>query len=1074
MKRLILITTLTFLFISSQYAAVIYVDIDATGSTNGNDWANAYVDLSFALAVASSGDEIWVAEGVYAPDFIDRTNSFEIPAGVEVYGGFEGNESSRNQRNWGIHHTILSGEIGSIDDESDNSYTIVRIEEDGDEVVLDGFIIRDAYLDQSIANNAPVFVSADCRISHCQIIDNLGYFCSGLAIVGNTNVILDNDLFGGNYAEDGATIYQYPAVSNYSVSMNQCTVAGNGHAEESDDVIFQEDHWSISNSIFWDNETEDQFSFSLNSSSPMTHCVVQGITIPSLTVVSIFPEFNAPSITDYRIIQGSPVINQGNDALVILARDLAGNPRSVGQSDVGCYEYQGPRVIYVDPGNFVPNRDGLSWEKAFVEIENAFRAVVGGDQIWLHFGTHYVTPSSDRKAYLSLRNNVEVYGGFSGNEEAVEERDWRNLQTVISGNIGHPTQSEDNSYTIFKAENLSNVLIDGLTVQSANANGPGTDLSVGGAILGGTGSTLTVQNCRLAFNNAVSGGAAVDARGDLNLINCLVQDHQTETLVDGLVHCIKDLFVSGCFFTRNNVSQYLILGGTDNLLDITNCTFYDNESDGFAIGIGLFPTTAQVRNSVFRMNTCALDAAGDETQILFSNCIMDDLSLTEQQTGEGVYFEDPVFLDETNEDFRLCWASVGYDNGLDLGLDPEAVDYNGVSRVLGEGIDMGAFENEEARPIIYVDESSSGVQDGTSWETAYSDLHDALDESDCGTQIWVAQGIYKPHDSDRYVSFEMQPNTALYGGFAGDESNLMERDWTLHPTTLSGEIGNQNSTDDNSNRIVQMLNMESEGILDGFFIRGATELDADAILGAAIVTSTGRIRLKNLRIFENIGHGQSAIEIYGPDTRMENILIRDNHTFNGSTVSMAHNAYLEMNNCTVVNNTHTEDFAREISGTSTANAVISNCIVYGNENDQPIRSDLTVVNSLVEYGFSGGTNIINADPQFVNPLSNNFQLQQISPAVDAGENSYVKAEKDLIGNERIVGLAVDLGCFELSSACPADLNNDGVVNTADLTALLSEFGCLSDCGPDLNGDLVVNTGDLQIFLANYGTECSDD
>ena len=90
-----------FLFISQiSNAAIIYVDANAMGSDNGTSWANAYVSLQSALAAASSGDEIWIAQGVYIPSValdIDgvsgvetREKTFEVPSGVALYGGFAG------------------------------------------------------------------------------------------------------------------------------------------------------------------------------------------------------------------------------------------------------------------------------------------------------------------------------------------------------------------------------------------------------------------------------------------------------------------------------------------------------------------------------------------------------------------------------------------------------------------------------------------------------------------------------------------------------------------------------------------------------------------------------------------------------------------------------------------------------------------------------------------------------------------------------------------------------------------------------------------------------------------------
>lgn len=56
---------------------------------------------------------------------------------------------------------------------------------------------------------------------------------------------------------------------------------------------------------------------------------------------------------------------------------------------------------------------------------------------------------------------------------------------------------------------------------------------------------------------------------------------------------------------------------------------------------------------------------------------------------------------------------------------------------------------------------------------------------------------------------------------------------------------------------------------------------------------------------------------------------------------------------------------------------------------------------------------------------------------------------------------------------PADINADGVVNTADLTLLLGTFGSNvpPNTGGDVNGDGVVNTADLTILLGVFGQGC---
>jgi hypothetical protein len=68
---------------------VRYVDASATGSNDGSSWANAYTNLSLALAFSSFGTQLWIAEGTYLPTAgTDRSQSFTLRDGVSLYGGF--------------------------------------------------------------------------------------------------------------------------------------------------------------------------------------------------------------------------------------------------------------------------------------------------------------------------------------------------------------------------------------------------------------------------------------------------------------------------------------------------------------------------------------------------------------------------------------------------------------------------------------------------------------------------------------------------------------------------------------------------------------------------------------------------------------------------------------------------------------------------------------------------------------------------------------------------------------------------------------------------------------------------
>ena len=85
---------------------VIYVNRSvAEGSGSGDSWNDACQDLQVAMQKANDNPdtqyEIWVAAGTYKPTSGDqRDKSFELNKNIALYGGFKGNESERNQRDF--------------------------------------------------------------------------------------------------------------------------------------------------------------------------------------------------------------------------------------------------------------------------------------------------------------------------------------------------------------------------------------------------------------------------------------------------------------------------------------------------------------------------------------------------------------------------------------------------------------------------------------------------------------------------------------------------------------------------------------------------------------------------------------------------------------------------------------------------------------------------------------------------------------------------------------------------------------------------------------------------------------
>jgi len=102
-------------------------------SGTGANWADALGELRDVLALfedetctTEDVEEIWVTGGTYLPtdDSGDREATFLMP-GVDIYGGFEGDETNKNQRDVESNVSILSGEINDDSNLSGNSYHVV-------------------------------------------------------------------------------------------------------------------------------------------------------------------------------------------------------------------------------------------------------------------------------------------------------------------------------------------------------------------------------------------------------------------------------------------------------------------------------------------------------------------------------------------------------------------------------------------------------------------------------------------------------------------------------------------------------------------------------------------------------------------------------------------------------------------------------------------------------------------------------------------------------------------------------------------------------------------------------------
>lgn len=268
--------------------------------------------------------------------------------------------------------------------------------------------------------------------------------------------------------------------------------------------------------------------------------------------------------------------------------------------------------------------------------------------------------------------------------------------------------------------------------------------------------------------------------------------------------------------------------------------------------------------------------------------------------------------------------------------------------------------------IKYVSQSGAGLKNGTSWANAYdeSQLRLVLDTTSSGKQVWIAAGTYHPTNTQpgiREVYFKIHSGVSVYGGFAGTETNLNQRNFKTNTSILSGDINFVNVVDDNSLHVVVFEEVTQMTILDGLTIshgRAEVPFGPGTAKGGGIYIKGGEANVKVL-----------------------NCTITDNYAKTGGGIYVEGNASPIFKGCLIQNNTAETGagIATIAQESYTINALFSETFFIGNYS--------TVVSSvgaaLNEANNSGNnttsyTNCVFAENNLSNPEVGGIQAMNFS------------------------------------------------------------------------------------------------
>ncbi len=814
----LLIVILVFMFVSqaygvdlSSYQQVRYVSVTSGSDTAvGGTQALPWKTLTYALSQITNASE----ENVYALLIASGTYTGTLPmkSYVDVYGGFNLADWTRESA---TEETVLDGQKTR------------RVVSMASNCTLDGVVITRGK--ESCGAGMECYQDSGIVIRNCTFIgNNASSSGGGLFCYTSSGITVDRCAFINNYARGGGGAMACYYGSN--IVFSNCLIYGNTSANFRPGIWCFYTSPTIVNCTLVDNKGCG-ISCERNSNPNIYNCILsnQGPEItggtpcvqyscvqggwPGSGNINKSPSFVNPGQSDYHLSNGSPCINAASE-IVSATMDLDGTSRPLGSGvDMGAFEapatyLQGSGMDYIPTRRYVranapSGGDGLTWQTAHPTIGEAIEQVNSADEIWISGGTYHEA--------IILEPSMSLYGGFAGTEVALSERNWAAHPVIIDA-------------TGLKANAV---------VAAPHVTVNGVQITHGRAIMGGgmncTGCSPVIENCVITRNSSslYAGGIYCEQASPI-ITNCIIAENTADLQAGAALY------------------------GVDCSATFNHCIVFGNTSEqGHAVKF-VEDSHPEITNSIFWNRGPEIYA--NDIQVSYS-CLQGGWD------GSGNINCPPQMVDPEGGDFHLLDGSACIGRATTtIGLE---TDLDGNPRVQGGAPDMGAYEAPESfsqGPLeidssrFYINWMAAEGGDGSSWEKAFNSISDALNSVWQGDELWAAQGTY----SEAVI---LEASVSLYGGFAGTESSLAERNWREHATTI----------------------------------------DASGFSSQAIYGATGTV----IDGFKVTGGKMSGIYCYQAATRIANCTITQNSEtafiYGGGITCQG--ASLEITDCTITNNT---------------------------------------------------------------------------------------------------------------------------------------------------------------------------
>jgi len=601
-STLLSLSVTTLLLISTLQAQVTYVDASASGLNDGSSWENAFTLLDDALdkfngTTIVTEEEIWVAGGTYKPgrDMADTSSTFFINAPIDLFGGFNGTETDRDQRDATTNQVILSGDI--MDNDAGAMDSLNRIDNVRHVVFVDGSIPKRITFDGFTITGGQTSENGDDELSNR----------AGGGIISFSAMIINDCKFNNNFGRSGASIAFENIGETISdpVILSNCSFDANMSTSQSAGPVFYEvDDIEVKTCSFTNNTTNRGCCYPVDCINVLIEdCLFENNDNPSGTGGAMF----VWQTSNLRLINNKYIGNSAQSAggVYIDSRELVNETLSLTISDCEfnnneCTRFGGGLSLNEVKNVTLSNNEFID-NKA---------ASAGGIYI-------------DSRDVVNFDMAVDIKDCKFSNNEAIDSSGFGGGLYLFQGkNI----VLDNNEFRLNSANNAGGFYYSGSQSPQSNID------------------NLKIKNCQFATNQALdgAGGGVRLFRGSAELVNCTFLGNVAAGSSSGGAMFAngdnKIIEVNDCLFGTNNSNWgagVAIYGDTTNAL-IKNTTFLSNSADARGGGVyGGFKAAVSVDSCLFRGNLAprggAMSSQNDTTTLIITNSEF----LSNTSTGSG-------------------------------------------------------------------------------------------------------------------------------------------------------------------------------------------------------------------------------------------------------------------------------------------------------------------------------------------------------------------------------------------------------------------------------------------------------